>query len=303
VLKGTKISAGTGIYYDSIDLELVARRPDLTSLSTFYLPGGIGMGPFPESFQVNGHPLSTPRYSITSVSVERKLPFELFAKAGFMHRQSNNAFEYVAPGASFTADTFSGATFQLTNGRRDFYNAADFTLRRTFAGKYEWFLGYTRSSAWTSGALDYSLLNPIYGQQAPGPRPWDAPNRIHMWGWAPLPNASLPSFLRFTTRNTTLQYLAEYRTGFPFSVLDENGFLAGLPNSRRLPGYFNLNVHVERQFRALRYLWAWRVGVNNLTNSRNPNYVDNILGTPAFLTYGHGETRAFTMRLRMLGRK
>jgi Carboxypeptidase regulatory-like domain/TonB-dependent Receptor Plug Domain len=302
-LKDTKFSAGVGVFHDAIDLDLTARRPDLTSLSTFYLPTGAVQGPAPESFQVNDRALSTPRYTIASASVERKLPFGFVGKTGYMHRQTNNGLEFSAPGTPFSPDLFSGAAFALTNGRRNRYNAVDFTVRRTFAGRYEWFLGYTRSSTRTNAALEYSLINPVYGPQGPGPFSWDAPNRVHMWGWLPLPNASLPKFLQFTTRNTTLAYLAEYRTGFPFSVVDQNGFLSGTPNSQRLPGYFNLNVHVERQFHALRYLWAWRVGVNNLTNSGNPNYVDNVLGTPAFLTYGRGQTRAFTMRLRMLGRK
>ncbi len=302
-LKETKFSAGVGIYHDAIDLQLVARQPSLTSLSTFYLPDGATQGSAPESFQVNDKALTTPRYGIVSLSVERKLPFQFLAKAGFMHRETNNGLEFTAPGATFAPGLFTGAQFELVNGRRDRYEAADLTLRRTFAGKYEWFLGYTRSSSRTSAALDYSLLNPIFGLQLPGPLPWDSPNRIHMWGWAPLPNESLPSFLRFATRNTTLSYLAEYRTGFPFNVVDEGGFLYGPPGSRRLPDFFNLNVHVERQFHALHYLWAWRVGVNNLTNSGNPNYVNNVLGTPAFLAYGRGQTRAITMRLRMLGRK
>ena len=107
-----------------------------------------------------------------------------------MHRQTNNGLEFAAPGAIFTPELFNGAQFALVNGRRDRYDSVDFTLRRTFAGKYEWFLGYTRSSARTSAALDYSLINPIYGSQGPGPFPWDTPNRIHMWGWAPLPNSS-----------------------------------------------------------------------------------------------------------------
>ena len=51
VLKDTKFSAGAGVYHDAIDLALTARKPDLTSLSTFYLPGGIVQGPSPESFQ------------------------------------------------------------------------------------------------------------------------------------------------------------------------------------------------------------------------------------------------------------
>ncbi len=302
-LKDTKFSAGAGVYHDAISLELTARQPNLTSLSTFYPASGGVQGPAPESFQVNERTLTTPRYSIASASVERKLPFDFLLRTGYMNRQTNNGFEFVAPAASFSPDLFHGAEFGLTNWRRDRYHAFDVSLRRTFAGKYEWFLGYTRSSSRTNAALDYSLVNPIFGPQMPGPFPWDAPNRIHMWGWLPVPNASLPSFLQFTTRNTTLAYLAEYRTGFPFNVVDQSGFLYGAPGSMRLPAYFNLNVHVERQFHALHYLWAWRVGVNNLTNSGNPNSVNNVLGTPAYLTYGRGQTRAFTMRLRMLGRK
>ena len=146
--------------------------------------------------------------------------------------------EFAAPAATFTPELFNGAQFALINGRRDRYDAVDFTLRRTFAGKYEWFLGYTRSSARTNAAMDYSLINPIYGPQGPGPFPWDAPNRIHMWGWAPLPERFPARFLQFTTRNTTLHISPNTAPDFPFSVVDENGFLAGLPDSHRLPGLF-----------------------------------------------------------------
>jgi hypothetical protein len=124
-----------------------------------------------------------------------------------------------------------------------------------------------------------------------------------MWGWAPLPNASLPKRLQFVTHNTTAAYLVEYRTGFPFGLVDQQGFMAGPPGGMRLPGYFNVNLHFERQFHALHYQWAWRVGADNLTNNGNPNFVNNVTGTPVFLTYGRGQARAFTMRLRMLGKK
>jgi hypothetical protein len=84
-------------------------------------------------------------------------------------------------------------------------------------------------------------------------------------------------------------------------VIDEDGFLLGLPNSRRFPDYINLNLHFERQFRALHYLWAWRCGFNNVTKNGNPNVVNNIAGTSQFLVYGRGQKRA--VRLRLLGRK
>ena len=64
---------------------------------------------------------------------------------------------------------------------------------------------------------DYSLENPVFAPQMPGPFAWDTPNRVHMWGWAPLPKRALPAPLEFLLRNTTAAYLVEYRTGFPFS--------------------------------------------------------------------------------------
>src|SRR5579871_5258540 len=62
----------------------------------------------------------------------------------------------------------------------------------------------------------------------------DTPNRFHTWGWAPLPNRALPAFLRFLTHETDIVYLVEYHTGFPFSVVDQNSFMVGAPNSVRL---------------------------------------------------------------------
>ena len=130
--------------------------------------------------------------------------------------------------------------------------------------------------------MDYSLENPIFGPQMPGPYPWDTPNRVHMWGWAPLPNAH--SAARAAVPH------AQHHGGLPggishrlsIQVVDEDGFLVGPPNSLRLPDYFNINLHLERQFRALHYLWAWRFGFNNLTNNGNPNVVNNVIGTPQF---------------------
>jgi hypothetical protein len=190
----------------------------------------------------------------------------------------------------------------LCNWKHDRYRAFDLTIRRTF-GRFEWFAGYTRSSAQTDAAVEYSLENPIFGPQGPGPLPWDTPHRFLMWGWLPVPRRVLPGWAEAIVRETDVSYLLEYRAGFPFSAVSEEGMMVGPPNSRRLPDYFSLNLHFERKFRALHYLWAWRFGFNNITNNGNPNTVNNNVDSPAFLTYGRGQARAFTVRLRLLGKK
>ncbi len=302
-LRSTKFSAGWGVYHDAISLSTVTQQQDQISLSTFYLPGGVVQGPVPTSFVADDQMLKTPRFRIASLGIERKLPREFYLRAGYTHRTGDRGFTFQPAVALTGAAFYNGAVFNLTNNRRDRYDAVDVSLRHTFAGKFEWFAGYTRSSARSNAAVDYSLENPVFALQSPGPYPWDTPNRFHTWGWAPLPNRTLPPALRFLTRNTTAQYLVEYRTGFPFSTVDQEGFMVGLPNSVRFPDYFNINLHLERQFRALHYLWAWRFGFNNLTNSLNANVVNNVEGTPQFMTYGRGQVRAFSVRLRLLGRR
>jgi hypothetical protein len=300
-LGGMKFSAGWGVYYDSISLAVVSRQ-DQTSLATFYLPDGTVQGPVSTAFVVNDQTLKAPKYQTASLSAERKLPGDFYGTFSFTRRTGSDAFAYNTQTPFAGQDIYSGAVYVLQNIRKDKYDAATLSVKRTFKGKYEWFLGYTRSSARTNAAVDYSLLNPIFSSQMAGPFAWDTPNRIHMWGWLPVPAAHAP-LLNFLTRNTTAAYLVEYRTGFPFSVVDQQSFLIGSPNDRRYPDYFSINLHFERQFRAIHYLWAWRFGFDNLTNNGNPNAVNNVFGTPQFLTYARGQSRAFSVRLRFLGRK
>jgi hypothetical protein len=299
----TKFSAGWGVYYDAISLATVSEQQDQTSLATFYLPGGVAMGPVATTFQAIDRLLKAPYDRTASFSVERRLPGGIYARAGYAHRTGVRGlvFEPLAPPP---AEPFYGSVnYLLGNTRSDRYDGVDIGLKRTFAKQFEWSIGYTRSRARTNAAVDYNLENPIFALQAPGPLAWDSPNRLRLWGWAPLPNRFLPPRLRFLTRNTTVALLAEYRTGFPFNVVDQGGFLVGQPLSQRYPYYFTANLAIERAFRAMHYLWAWRCGLDNLTGSLNPNTVENVMGTPQFLTFYRGPGRAVDVRLRFLGRK
>ncbi len=297
----TKFSAGWGTYYDAIGLSLVSRQQDQVSYATFYPIDGLPIGPVETVFQVNERILQAPRYRTASFAAERKLPFDTYFKAEYVLRTGDRGLTFAAAADSCAPP--AADVYELGNSRRDRYDAVDFSVRHTFAKQFEWFAGYTLSRAHTNSAVDYSLESPVFGSQAPGPVAWNAPNRFHMWGWLPLPNRRLPQRLRFITRNTTAAYLMEYHTGFPFDVVDEQSDLVGAPGSLRLPGYFDINLHFERKFHLLHYLWAWRCGYNNLTNHLNPNTVNNVMGTPAYLAYGGGQVRAFSVRLRLLGRK
>jgi hypothetical protein len=151
--------------------------------------------------------------------------------------------------------------------------------------------------------IDYSVENPILAPQAGGPLPWDAPNRFLAWGWAPIEKKWFPRLLQPVVGETDVQLLTDFRTGFPFSVMNETGNLVGPPDASRFPDFATVNIALERRFPFRGYLWAWRVGLVNALNRANPNVVNSDVDSPQFLTYQRGQSRAVNVRLRFLGKK
>jgi hypothetical protein len=64
-----------------------------------------------------------------------------------------------------------------------------------------------------------------------------------------------------------------------------------------------LNFHLEKRFHALGFYWALRGGFDNLTNRHNSYTVNNDADSPQFLRFSNFDRRAFTARIRFLGRK
>jgi len=177
-----------------------------------------------------------------------------------------------------------GGVFLLQNDRRDHYRAAEAWVRHSFNDQAEISFDYTPSRARSSEALDYTLDSLLLTSQAPGPLAWDAHNRLLSRGWTPVPLWHL-----------FLSYFAEYRTGFPFSVMNQQQ-LVGPPGQLRFPDYFSLNVGVEKRFRFRAREWALRLAFINVTAHNNPNTVINNVDAG-------GQGRAVTARLRLVSRK
>jgi hypothetical protein len=298
-MRGTKVSAGWGIFYDAVTLGLLALSQEQSSLSTFYAPNGTQVGvPVLSSFVLNPSDLKLPRYAISSFTAERKLPWNFSGRMNLISREGSRGF-------AFEQETVDPATnlYVLENIQRVRYRAAEFAVRRTFLARYQWFASYTRSEARSNAVVAYSIENPILSPQAGGPLSWDAPNRFLMWGWAPVEKKWFPQLLQPVVGDTDFQLMTDFRTGFPFSVTNEQGYLVGQPNDLRFPDYLTVNVALERRFRFHGYLWAGRVSLINALGRSNPNVVNSDFNSPQYLLYGGGQARAVNMRLRFLGRK
>ena len=109
----------------------------------------------------------------------------------------------------------------LDNIQRQRYRSAEISLRRTFLSRYQWFVSYTRSESHANAVIDYTVESPLFARQTGGPLPWDAPNHVLAWGWAPIEKSWFPRFLQKIVGETDVQVLFDYRTGFPFSVTVE----------------------------------------------------------------------------------
>lgn len=279
----TKLTAGWGLFYDTVHLETLTRNLEQAYEDQFFSEDGTRLvSVTPSRFLVPARGLRLPRTNNFSAGLEQKLSGGFFLRAGYIGRRTSDGFAFL--------DAPSPGVFLLSNQRRDRYHALEIRAEHGLKKGYRWTVAYTRSSARSNAVLNLSATNPLFGRQGAGPLEWDTPHRLLSWAWLPL------------REKYGVSYLLELRSGYPFSVFSERTGLVGLPNSRRYPGHFSLNLELERRFRLWNYQWGLRGGFINITSHKNPNAVNNTLESPNFLRFSGGQKRAFVTRIRFIGK-
>jgi hypothetical protein len=288
-----KFSIGWGMYDIPLNLSVIGQTQDEAQVDTFYNASGTApiAGPATSHFLLpaGGLPggLKVPYFDIAGAGWEQRFGANTIVSIQLLARNEHHGlvYETLSPG-------HIGSDFRLQTTRQDKYRAITLSARHTFANTAELFGSYTRSRANTNQDLDPFLGNLYFAPQQPGPLSWDAPNRFLTWGSTP---TSLWELF--------FSYLMEYRTGYPFSVINQQQFLIGPPNSHRFPDYFNLTLALEKKFRFSHRVFAIRVAAINILNRENPDVVVNNIDAPNYLTFSGGQGRAITARLRFVGRK
>ena len=296
----TKLSAGIGIIYEATPIFLIARPYAGSRQDTFFstspnctTPTGCVTvtGPVSTTFSVDRADLEAPRFINWSVGLEKKLPLAVYLKAEYFQRRGAQGFVYDTRNNSTSGD------FVLQNTREDRYDAVQISLRHTFRENYSLMGAYTYSHARSNQALDFNVDNPILGAQQPGPYPWDTTNRFLSWGY-------MPFFRLPIIHQLEVAYSMEARTGFPFNELTDQQALIGAPGAQRFPDYFSLNLQLEKKFHLFGYYLALRGGFDNITGRCDPFVVNGVIdATHPEPTFSACLGRAFTSRIRLLGRK
>lgn len=293
-----KLSFGWGIYNAPLNLALIGQVLDQRQVDTFFFDAAGN--PIPPStttsqFVLPGR-LSQPRFATSSASWQEKFGRDTLVSLDLLARNGSHGFAFVDQQPSQP-----GGIFLLQDQRQDRYRSATFSARHVFSENTEIYGAYTRSKAHSNEVLNPALGSIFYAAQQPGPVAWDAPNRLVAWGWMPTHIWS-----------TQLTGFFEYRTGYPYSVVNLQQQLVGAPNSSRFPAYANLNLGLEKKFAFRGYIWAARVEAVNILGRQNPDSVVNNIDAPActalvrsgcFGAFAGGQGRATTLRVRFVGRK
>jgi hypothetical protein len=285
----SKVSLGWGIYNVPLNLSQIAQAFDQQQLDTFYNSTGtvVAPGTVVSQFVVPTTGLQQPRFTMYSAGLQQKLFHNTLFGLQLLARNGSHGFAYVDQ-----QPTQPGGIFLLEDTRKDRYRSATVSARHVFSEDMEVYGAYTRSVAHSNEVLNPALGSIFYVAQQPGPVLWDAPNRLVTWGWAPTHIWGIQ-----------LSYFFEYRTGYPYSVINLEQQLVGPPNSSRFPAYASLNIGLEKKFAFRGYIWGVRIEAVNILNRQNPNTVVNNIDAPNFGTFAGGQGLAFTLRVRFIGRK
>lgn len=284
-----KLSLGWGIYNAPLNLAQIAQAFDQQQVDSFYDPAGstVVLGPVVSRFVLPAAGLQQPRFTISSAGWQQKIGAGTLLDLELLARNGYHGFAFVDQ-----QPAQPGGIFLLRDHRKDRYRSATVSVRHVFSEDAYLFAAYTRSRATSNQVLNPALGSIFYAPQQSGPVVWDAPNRFLAWGETP-------------TRiwGIELSGFFEYRTGYPFSAFNLRQQLVGAPNSLRFPAYASLNLGIEKKFAFRGYLWAARVQSVNILGRQNPDTVIDNVDAPNFGSFAGGQGRAFTFRLRFVGRK
>jgi hypothetical protein len=221
------------------------------------------------AYQPTVNRLNLPRATTATVEVDRQLPLGIEGQVGVTARRSSHVARLDVP-----AD---GGALAVSSEGTGTYREFQFSARRAWKHDQQLFVSYVRSSA--RGELnDFSALfqevdRAILRPGGTSRLASDVRHRVIGWGTFDLPS------------RVVVSPVLEWRSGFPYSVLDERQQYVGAPNSRQFPAFVALDMIVYRTFTVKRRSADLGVQLFNTTHHFNPRDVYQVAGSARFGTF------------------
>jgi hypothetical protein len=131
-----------------------------------------------------------------------------------------------------------------------------------------------------------SVLWPIVGVNQYAPARADAPHRLLARGRA------------MPTKSWLFVGILDWRTGLPYSVVDEALDFVGARNDHRFPARLRVELGVERRIRLLKFRPWVGVRMDNAFDAFLPTDVQANIASPAFGSFYNSEYRQFRIQIR-----
>jgi hypothetical protein len=287
----TVVRGGIGIFYDDINLNVATFSQLQDRILTHFGPDGLQVIGSPERqrFEFTGEKLHTPRSVNWNVEFDREWLKNLFVRVGYQQRQARREF-ILNPIDSGSHGTILG----VDNSGSSRYRELEVTARYKIRENDEFTASYVRSSS--QGDLNdfnsyfSNFQNPIIQANERSRLPWDVPNRFLFRGEFHVPY------------RITLVPVLDIRTGFPYSIIDEDRNFVG-PRNRagRFPNFASLDLQILRTVslpgRFNKYRVELGLKVFNLTNHFNPRDFQNNLASDDFGGFSNSVGQKFRTRI------
>jgi hypothetical protein len=278
------LRGGVGLFYERTPSTAGVFDQFEEAVDTRYAADGVTpLGP-PLTFVHTTGDLQTPRSRTWDIAYEQRLNSHWSFHVAALDRQGSHEL-IVNPFVSGTT-----AQLQLTSSGSSSYRGAEANVHFALNTKADLGVTYARSSS--RGDLNTltnyfdAVMNPVVGQNAYAASSSDVPNRLMARG------RLMP------TDRWLLIGIFDWRTGLPYSVVDETLDYVGLRNSLRFPDFVRTELGIERRFKVGKFQPWIGVRVWNALNAWLPTDVQNNIGSPAYGTFYNSEYRQFRIQLR-----
>jgi carboxypeptidase family protein/TonB-dependent receptor-like protein len=281
---GTVVKGGVGQFFDKLPLNSADFARQQSRAITEYDANGGVTGRALISNRVADEGLSAPKSTQWNVEVDQRIAPDWLARVGYRQSRGSNQL-IVNP---------DGTSLLLSSDGRSRSSEIEATIRRQIGSASHITASYVHSSA-KGDVNDFVSLfgdmrDPIVRQDAYTRQNFDVPNRLLVWGVVNLP------------REIVVAPTMEYRSGFPYTVIDDQQNVIGVRNEGgRYPNLFTLDLAVTKDVQVTKARRA-RVGLQvfNLTNHFNPQDVQNNTASPTFLRYANSVDRQIRTKFTLL---
>ena len=229
--------------------------------------------------------LQSARSSTWDIAYDHRVNHIVSVHAGVLDREGSHQL-VVEP-----VQTLQGGHYLMSSSGRSRYQQQEVSVHIARDTRGDVTASYVHSSADESlnTLLNFFdvVMQPIIGENDYAPAMADAPNRFLLRGTM-MPTAS---WLFVGT--------VDWRSGLPYSIVNDDLEFVGQRNALRFPVYFRVDAGVERRFTVAK-LHPW-VGlrVSNALNSFLPSDVQANVGSPAFGSFYNSVYREYRLRIRI----